>query len=149
MKCCRFLVNGVDEALPFERVIAIGYYDGPTEGFTACSQCGQGYSFYMMDWDDKQDVRVFGLSPLDITLDAIETRLGLRVDGRYRVSIVPPLAESENAYVGSLLRRIPTHVTVVKGWPGRSSVWLHISRLDVKNITDWLAFLGIRRKGVR
>lgn len=43
---------------PFERIIAIGYYDGPTAGF-AIDKENILYYFHLLDWDDWQDLRVF------------------------------------------------------------------------------------------
>lgn len=63
--CCRRLVGilrGVPS--PFSRLVATGYYDGPTAGVVECDACKTVYSFHKLDWDDQQDVRVFSLSPI-------------------------------------------------------------------------------------
>ena len=63
--CCRFLVGVVRRVpSPFARLVATGYYDGPTEGLVECGTCGTTYSFHKLDWDDQQDLRVFSLAPL-------------------------------------------------------------------------------------
>lgn len=64
-QCCRFLIGlirGIPS--PFVRLLATGYYDGPTEGLIECGTCKTTYSFNKLDWDDQQDVRVFALSPV-------------------------------------------------------------------------------------
>ena len=63
--CCRFLIGVVRlVSSPFTRLIATGYYDGPTEGLIECGTCRTTYSFHKLDWDDQQDVRVFSISPI-------------------------------------------------------------------------------------
>ncbi len=146
MKCCRLLADGVAGTLPFERVVATGYHDGPTEGFTECSQCNQAYSFRKLDWDDLQDVRILGFAPLAITLDAIIARLAIGSDKRTPFVLVPPLPESAEKFVKELLAKRPTHVAAVSGWPARSPLWRDITGLNTEAVNDWFSFLGIPRK---
>jgi hypothetical protein len=54
-------------------LVAIDYYDGPTEGIVECSSCRALFWFDKLDWDDGQDVRIFSLAPIPgKTLDGIE-----------------------------------------------------------------------------
>ncbi len=49
------------------RVIALGYYDGPTSGILQCGVCLAEYMFDMIDWnqtEDGEDTRIFVLCPL-------------------------------------------------------------------------------------
>lgn len=63
--CCRFLIGTVSRVpSPFSRVVAVGYYDGPTSGVVECGVCATLYRFEKLDWDDEQDVRIFSLSPV-------------------------------------------------------------------------------------
>src|SRR5205814_1229173 len=56
---------------PFTKVIALGYYDGPTEGVVQEGEGGPVYRFQMLAWDgDTQDLRIFSLAPLPV--DALE-----------------------------------------------------------------------------
>jgi len=57
--CCAERTDGRQLRSPFSRVIATGYYDGSTEGFTDCDTCRTVYEFKMLDWDEGQDIRVF------------------------------------------------------------------------------------------
>jgi hypothetical protein len=64
VQCCRSIVGLVRQvASPFSRLIATGFYDGPTNGLVECSTCKMTYSFERLDWDDQQDLRVFSLAP--------------------------------------------------------------------------------------
>lgn len=62
--CCRELPSLVDAASPFARIVALGYYDGPTSGVAECEHCPESYRFDMLAWDVQQDVRVYSLSAL-------------------------------------------------------------------------------------
>jgi hypothetical protein len=147
MKCCKLRKDDESDPLPFDRIIAIGYYDGPTDGFTECSQCHQTYSFRKLDWDDAQDVRVFGFSPVQVSLETIIAKLGVDFSKWPRVAIVPPLAGFEDRFVKELFNQPPTHVAAFKGWPGESPLWRNIMGLDTSRIHDWFSFLGIPKAG--
>lgn len=146
MRCCTVLIDGVMEPLPFGRTIITDFYDGPTEGFTECSECGAVYAFRKVDWDDSQDVRVFAFAPLEISLDAIAARLGVSVTKGKPYALVPPLGDSNKLFVHDLLATLPRWVAALEGWPGKSSVWRDISGLAPRSVSDWFSFLGLPRK---
>ena len=66
--CCQMLGDTIGSSSPFDRVIALSYNDGPTEGFLGCHGCGAEYLFRMLDDQadsaDESDRRIFGLSRL-------------------------------------------------------------------------------------
>src|SRR5688500_14256511 len=54
-------------AWPFHRTVALGYYDGPTDGVIQCADCSEEYRFDLLDacWDASLDVpRIFSLTAL-------------------------------------------------------------------------------------
>ena len=64
-QCCRSLIGDLRSIpSPFSRVVATGYYDGATDGLVECGTCATVYVFHKLDWDEKQDMRVFALSPV-------------------------------------------------------------------------------------
>jgi hypothetical protein len=64
-RCCRFVIGSVVRVpSPFRRILATGYYDGPTDGLVECATCSTLYQFQKLDWDDQQDMRIFALSPI-------------------------------------------------------------------------------------
>jgi hypothetical protein len=64
--CCIDLEKFPTAKSPFSRQVALGFYDGPTSGMVQCEVCSAVYRFLMMDWDDRQEVRVFSLASLPV-----------------------------------------------------------------------------------
>jgi len=66
--CCRELPAFPEAKSPFSKLIALGWYDGPTSGVLECDICSTAYRFEMLDqdpdWDEGLDIRIFSLSPL-------------------------------------------------------------------------------------
>jgi len=62
--CCQQLEAFSDVKSPFSKIIALGFYDGPTSGIVQCEICSAIYKFEMLGWDDDQEVRIFSLAPL-------------------------------------------------------------------------------------
>lgn len=59
------LHEGRDYPSPFTKVLAWGYYDGPTHGVVVSEESGEVFKFDILTWDTStQDLRVFSLSPL-------------------------------------------------------------------------------------
>ena len=46
------------------RMIAFGFYDGPVSGVLYDLGTSLAWRFTMIDWDDRQEVRVFAMAPL-------------------------------------------------------------------------------------
>lgn len=65
MPCLDAALSNRSLTSPFERIIAIDYYDGPVRGFAFCRGSLDGYLFRMEAWDDHQSERIFSLAPLD------------------------------------------------------------------------------------
>jgi hypothetical protein len=60
------LQEGIGNPSPFTRVLALGYYDGPTEGLAQCGNAGPTFRFVMLDniAADPEELRIFAVSPL-------------------------------------------------------------------------------------
>jgi hypothetical protein len=142
MTCCKLLLRGQFETLPFRRVIATGFYDGPMEGFTECCQCGQAFSFHMLDWDDSQKVRVFAFSPVSTSLDAIAERLRIVLAADTGFSFVAHLSENDQVFVRDLRSQPSTLVAAFRGWPGESSSCRDISRATSQRSVTGFRFLA-------
>jgi hypothetical protein len=64
-RCCRDLSRPSKGPSPFDRVIALGWYDGPTEGLIRCAACGQVYRFDLLDSvDEDRGIRLYSLAPV-------------------------------------------------------------------------------------
>src|SRR5712692_1783644 len=61
MTCCQLIHGEERVGSPFNRMISFSYYDGTTSGLTQCAVCGREYCYDLLSWDEKQDVRIFGL----------------------------------------------------------------------------------------
>lgn len=71
--CCRQLIGELRSIQsPFARLLATGYYDGPTDGIVECGECQTLYAFHKIDWDEGQDLRVFSLAPTYGSFNDIE-----------------------------------------------------------------------------
>jgi hypothetical protein len=66
--CCSELIDRRTLRSPFSRIIALGWYDGPTAGLSQCGACSREYRFELMDelldGENEQDLRVYSLAPL-------------------------------------------------------------------------------------
>jgi len=127
-------------------VIAVRYDDGPTEGFTECSECGRTYSFRKLAWDDFKKVRIFAFAPLFIDLNLIAGRLSPGWDRRTRLVAGPPFGDAESRFIEDLLSQPATHVAAFEGWPGDWSIWRGVAGTNLDTVHDWFSFLGIPRK---
>jgi hypothetical protein len=64
-RCCRDMNRPSKGPSPFDRVIALGWYDGPTEGLIRCAACGQVYRFDLLDSvDEDRGIRLYSLAPV-------------------------------------------------------------------------------------
>jgi hypothetical protein len=62
--CCKDIEGRIDERSPFNRMVILDRYDGPTSGILICEECSTEYAFSMIDWDLQQVIRVFSLADL-------------------------------------------------------------------------------------
>lgn len=77
--CCRHIIGEVrDIPSPFDRLVATGYYDGPTDGLVECGTCGRLYAFEKIDWDDGQNLRIFSLAPVGGSFADIEDHASVK-----------------------------------------------------------------------
>jgi hypothetical protein len=64
-RCCRDLNRLSKGPSPFDRVIALGWYDGPTEGLVRCGDCARVYRFDLLDSvDEDRGIRLYSLAPV-------------------------------------------------------------------------------------
>ncbi len=142
--CCQQRTHGVMASLPFRRVLATGYHDGPIEGFTSCSICERSYGFHLLAWDNMQDTRIFGFSPISVSFDEIAARLAVKPCGGSGLTLVPPLSESLDEFVSQLLGIPITVAAVIDGsWPGRSKVWKKVDGVEFKDFYDLISQLEV------
>src|SRR2546430_705384 len=73
--CCRYLPSFHRKTSPFSKIIALGWFDGPTSGVIQCGQCSASYKFNTVArdfsgnfdqaaWDQGEEIRILTLAPL-------------------------------------------------------------------------------------
>jgi len=146
--CCRFLIGVVRRVpSPFVRLLATGYYDGPTEGLVECGTCGTTYSFHKLDWDDQQDLRIFSLSPVG----------GRRLEDLAHAPSAPPprwpnwvLADEGSADFAANVDELrgsaspEEFIVATEDLLREFAIWRPVG-LGVQR--DWFSELGLDRKG--
>lgn len=149
------LHEGTNYRSPFTKVLALGYYDGPTNGLLQSGEEGPVYKFDLMDerWiPQEEDCRVFVLAPVPSNSLTELTNL-------YSPFLVPhwplwvPLWQFPTKEIQQSMDRATDEVL------GRASPveWvlaatdllgtIHAARAvgpeEFSQITDWFFFLGI------
>ncbi len=142
MTPCNHLEATSTDQSPLDRMLVTGYYDGPTDGFVECRECGQTYAFRKLGWDDEQDVRIFGLAPLDQSLEQISRHALKLADSNDVVRIVPPLGdEAQRALdhlAGSPICLVVASLDLRKGFLAQRPV----ATEEIAE-RDWFAWLGL------
>jgi len=59
-------------ASPFDRILCLGYYDGPTSGLAKCAKSQKAYRFELVAWDSNCENRIYSLAETDVQVfDAV------------------------------------------------------------------------------
>jgi hypothetical protein len=142
---------------PFDEIIALGYYDGPTDGILHCRGCNQEFYFEMLDsrfdLPEEDETRIFSLSPIaEGTLAKFTAAMS-----KYQQPSWPfwrPTwsfpSEQERDEMNALVDRVMDRKGSVE-WVVASSSWLSgeilaarpvsIDEFDQEN--HWFSFLGV------
>ncbi len=59
-------VNFEKTASPFNRILCLGYYDGPTSGLARCTKSQKAYRFELVAWDPGFENRIYSLAETDV-----------------------------------------------------------------------------------
>jgi hypothetical protein len=68
--CCSDSTMQSEAISPFRENIALGYYDGPTDGVVRCQRCASVYFYALVAWDEGQDIRIYALRALPVDVFA-------------------------------------------------------------------------------
>jgi hypothetical protein len=140
------LHEGTHYPSPFTKVLALGYYDGPTEGLVQGGEGGPVYRFHMLAWDgETQDLRVFGLAPCPP--DSL-SRLAA-VCERYEPARWPVWVPSWHEGMEAETKQLLSEAGLV-GWVvaahdllGQVLAARTVTPEEVAQTTDWSTFLGL------
>ncbi len=140
------LHEGANFPSPFTRVLALGYYDGPTEGLIQDGQDGSVYQFRMLAWDDEtQDLRIFGLVRLPATAleDSVQAYARHQVP-RWPVW-VPSWQEGVETLQQQVLRQAGPIEWVIATYDllGEILAAKALAPEEADQTTDWPSFLGL------
>jgi hypothetical protein len=156
--CCRELTYRRTLSSPFSRIIALGWYDGPTAGLLQCGACSREYRFELMDelfdGEDEQDLRVYSLAPL---ASGSVTRLTDALS-RYeppRTPIWVPHWEFPTQAEKSDLNHLSDQILAGAGSPEMVIATPNLSEEivvakvigpeEMARVPDWFSFLGLIR----
>ena len=148
--CCRQL-DALGRQRVSLRMIVTDYYDGPTAGVFKCDLCDRAFRFFMVDWDDRQEVRIHALFPLpEESFKRIEEMQaqygpkwwpeGPRIDEILATAAKPEMVAafcSRFETVFAARNLMEADMEEVQKW---------FERTDFENMRDWFAFLDLRRE---
>jgi hypothetical protein len=141
------LREGRNYPSPFQKVLALGYYDGPTEGLLQCVS-GSVYRFHLLAWDEAtQDLRVFGLAALPSAAFTQLVALYAPTQPPRWPTWVPSWQEGFAEPTEAILAQAgPVEwVLAVEDLYGPILSARAVLPEEVAGITDWGAFLGVAR----
>ena len=147
--CCRHLKAPDCQRLSVQMIMT-DYYDGPTAGVFKCDLCDRAYRFFMIDWDDHQEVRIHALSALPKEsfkrIELMKAQRGPKwwPEGREVDEILATAVKPE--MVAAFCRWFETVLAardVTEDDSEELQEWLQ--RTNFENMRDWFAFLGLRR----
>jgi hypothetical protein len=138
--------------LPFAKVLALGYYDGPTEGLLLCRSGLHGFRFEMLDADTAMDVRIFSLAPIDPNaITRLSDALAKYQELRWPVwvprwkfpteedrSTLEDLVDQILAEAGS-----PEWVIATTDISGEPTAFRRITPEEIERVDNWFTVLGL------
>jgi hypothetical protein len=144
----------------FSRIIALGWYDGPTEGVAQCGTCGASYRFQMVDedsdWAEGEDVRIFKLAPLPAdAVDRIVSALREHEEPRWPMWVPswrfdsPAAAQVADGAVSAVLAQAGRPERLIASSDGLRTVLAStpLGTDEMDSAADWFGLLGLRRRG--
>jgi hypothetical protein len=154
--------EGTNYSSPVTRVLALGYYDGPTNGVLQCGEGGPVYKFDLLAGpfsteDGLGDLRVFGLAPLppqalDQLADAYQRYGPARWPLWVPIWHFPTAADEEamNRLTDQMLLKAGSTEWVLATFDlmGEIRAARAITGEELVRVTDWLAFLGVGNESV-
>jgi hypothetical protein len=76
-------------ASPFDRILCLGYYDGPTSGLARCAESTKAYRFELVAWDSGFENRIYSLAETDVEVFDSVVRMLARLEEPHWPSWVP------------------------------------------------------------
>jgi hypothetical protein len=141
--------EGMAYPSPVTRMLALGYYDGPTEGVLYCGTNGPAYAFQILAWEQEmQDLRVFALAPFPLSAwSRLIEAYSLLETPRWPVWL-PSWHEEMDQPTEVLLREAgpPQWVLATYDLLGEILVAKPVTPDVLAQVGDWRQFLGLSRE---
>lgn len=138
-----------DVASWFSRLLALGYYDGPTEGIAECAE-GHVAVLRLRDWDQYQDLRVFSVREYpDVRFDELEIAVSEFEEPTWPIFLpTQPLSARADALVQRLLDDAwpPDYLIASTDPTGTIRASRLYSGIADTNACDWFAEAGVTRR---
>lgn len=67
-------------ASPFDRILCLGYYDGPTSGLAKCAESQKAYRFELVAWDSSFENRIYSLAETDVEVFDLVVQILTRLE---------------------------------------------------------------------
>jgi hypothetical protein len=139
---------------PITQILALGFYDGPTNGLLRCGEDGRVYRFDLLDDDLEQDIRIFGLAPLDSNaMTRLVEALSPYQESRWPVWV--PRWEFPKEAIRSALDNLTDQILNGAGPPEFAiatsdlvkEILLakEITVEDLASVADWFSFMGLAK----
>jgi hypothetical protein len=145
--CCQRPETLTNSPSPFTRIVALGFYDGPTFGVLRCNACQSDYKFDMLAWDETHEVRVFRLGALPSgTLEQCVQVLGTVSPPQWPVWVPMPLSlehtdDSPGGDLVTILARSQPAGLIV-AWQGYGATILagrRVAPQELQSARDWFS----------
>jgi hypothetical protein len=139
---------------PFSKILALGFYDGPTSGVAECNNCGDTYCFEMLTekFGEVQDIRIFSLSllPRESFNEIVDACLGTgEVQWPLWVPIWNfPVSDLKNKAEQQIKKALdiandPSFVIAFNNISENILAVRSINKYHLDEVKDWYTFLGI------
>ena len=153
------LHEGTHFPSPFSRVVALGYYDGPTNGLLECGAGGQVFKFDLLDEQanpEGLEVRVFGLALLSPSaLTQLAQAYARFFTPRWPVWV--PVWQFPRREDQEAMERLTDQVLQQAGpvqWVvatagdllGEVIAARRVTPEEASRVSDWFSFLGLARQ---
>jgi hypothetical protein len=130
---------------PAQKILALGYYDGPTSGLLKCDD-GRAYRFEIVAWEpETQDLRVFTLASIPTTAFERLVELFARREAPRWPVWVPSWHEGVREETAAILKETGSieWAIATEDLRGDFVAVRRVQPTDIVGVAKWNVFLGL------